>query len=490
LKILFVSSEVFPFAKTGGLADVSGALPKTMKKLGHEVRIIMPKYKVVNERKFVLREVIRLKDIPILLGSDTKKISVKSAFTTDTEKIQTYFIDYKPYFGRDGLYVDTKSKKEYVDNDERFILFAKGIFETLKLLFWQPDIIHCNDWQTGLVPFFLRTLYKDDDFFKKTAALFTIHNVGYQGNFPAGSYVKTNIDSDLFTPGAHTEFYGKFSFMKTGIYYADFVNTVSPTYAKEVQETEEYGFGFEGIFSDRKKYFSGILNGVDYCVWDPETDALIPQNYSIRGLSAKVENKKALLEQYGLPFKENVPLIGVISRLSDQKGFDLIEEIKEALFDLDVQLVLLGTGEKKYHKMFQKLAKKYPEKVGVNLTFDNELAHRIEAGSDMFLMPSRYEPCGLNQMFSLKYGTVPVVRKTGGLADTIHEFDPETGKGNGFIFNDYDSRELLNAIKRALKIYKDQKSWTRIMKNGMKQDFSWMAAAKKYYKLYEKILKR
>jgi len=490
LKILFLSSEVYPFAKTGGLADVSHALPKAMKELGHEVRIIMPKYKVINERRFVLREVIRLKEIPIKVGNSEKRINVKSAFTPDPDKIQTYFIDYKQYFGREGLYLNKKTNVEYPDNDERFILYAKAVLETLKLLFWQPDIIHCNDWQTGLVPFFLKTLYKDDDFFKKCATLFTVHNVGYQGNFPKASYNKTNVDRNIFKSGSQVEYYGKFSFLKTGIYYADFVNTVSMTYAKEVQETEEYGLGFEGIFKDRRKYFTGILNGVDYSVWNPENDKLIPYQYSGTNLIPKMENKRELTSQCGLPFNKDIPVIGVISRLADQKGFDLIEKISEKLFKLDIQVILLGTGDSKYHKMFTSLAKKFPEKLCVRLTFDDKLAHLIEAGCDMFLMPSRYEPCGLNQMFSLKYGTVPIVRMTGGLADTITEFSPEKGRGNGFVFENYKSSELLAAIKRALELFKQPKVWKKIMKNGMKQDYSWNSSAKKYYKLYEKILVR
>ncbi len=490
LKILFLSSEVFPFAKTGGLADVASALPKALKELGHEVRIIMPKYKAVNERKFILREVIRLKDIPIQVGESVKKINVKSAFTPDPDKIQIYFIDYKPFFGMEGLYLDTKSKKEYLDNDARFILYAKGVLETLKLLFWQPDIIHCNDWQTGMVPFFLKTLYKKDVFFKKTSTLFTVHNVAYQGNFPKESFELTNIDEGTFSLGAPTEYYGKFSFLKTGIHYANHINTVSEQYSKEVQASEEYGCGFEGIFLDRKNDFSGILNGVDYSVWNPEIDGLIPNNYSASDLSGKKENKKELAEKSGFQFDENIPIIGMISRLVDQKGLDILEEVKDELLKNDLQMVILGTGDEKYHKMLKKLAKAYPGKLKVNLTFDNNLAHLIEAGSDMFLMPSRYEPCGLNQLFSLKYGTVPIVRKTGGLADTIVEYDVKKNTGNGFVFEKYDAKAMLEAVLRAVESYKQPAVWKKLIKKGMKQDFSWKVSAQKYNKLYEKILKK
>ncbi len=490
LNILFLSSEVAPFAKTGGLADVSISLPKGLKELGHEVRIMMPKYKVVNDRKYILRDVIRLKDIPITVGDSVKKICVKSAFTPDPVKIQTYFIDYRPYFGREGLYSAPKTNKDFPDNDERYILFAKGVLETLKLLFWQPDIIHCNDWQTGLIPFFLKTLYKDDEFFKKTSTVFTIHNVGYQGNFPPESFTKTNVDKSLFHSDGMTEYYGKFSFMKTGIYYSDYITTVSEKYAEEVQQSKEYGFGFEGIFKDRSDVFSGIINGVDYSTWNPETDENISSNYTAADLSGKLENKKVLAKKYNFAFDDATPIIGVITRLADQKGLDLLEKIIDDLIKLNAQFVVLGTGDKKYHTLLTKINKKHPNKFGVKLTFDEALAHLIEAGSDMFLMPSRYEPCGLNQLYSLKYGTVPIVRKTGGLADTIEEFNPETGKGNGFVFEKYDDKELLKTIKRAIEIFGNQKIWKKIIKNGMKQDFSWKASAKKYSKIYEKVLKK
>ncbi|MCP4726311.1 MAG: glycogen synthase GlgA [bacterium] len=490
LKILFLSSEVAPFAKTGGLADVSSSLPKALRELGHEVRIMMPKYKVVNERKFVLREVIRLKDIPIAMGDDEIKINVKSAFTIDPIKIQTYFIDHRPYFHRDGLYVDAKSGKEYPDNAERFTLFAKGVLETLKILSWQPNVIHCNDWQASLVPFLLKTQYKDDPFFNKISSVLTIHNVEFQGNFPAAAYKNTNIDDSLFFSGSDLEFYEKFSFLKTGIYYSDHVTTVSEQYALELQESEEYGMGFEGIFKDVKKKFNGIVNGIDYSVWDPETDEKIPVNYTYGKVNLKKENKIELLKKFNLAYTEGVPVLGIVSRLTDQKGFDLLEEIAEDLFALDLQMVVIGMGEKKYHKMFDSLKKKYKGKLGVKFTFDEDLSHLVEAGADIFLMPSRFEPCGLNQLFSLRYGTVPVVRKVGGLADTITEFDEKTEKGNGFVFDKYSSKDFLAAIKRALKLFEDLKTWKKILKNGMKQDFSWNSSAKKYSKIYEKIIKK
>lgn len=490
LKILFLSSEVAPFAKTGGLADVSSSLPKALRELGHEVRIMMPKYKVVNERKFVLREVIRLKDIPLAMGDDEVKINVKSAFTMDPIKIQTYFIDHRPYFHRDELYVDAKTGQEYPDNAERFILFAKGVLETLKILSWQPNVIHCNDWQTSLIPFLMKTQYKDDEFFKKISTLLTIHNVEFQGNFPPEKYKKTNADESIFKTGSNLEYYEKFSFLKTGIYYSDYVTTVSEQYAVELQSSEEYGMGFEGIFKDIKKKFSGIVNGIDYTVWDPETDEKIPVKYTYGKVNLKKENKVELLKRFNLEYKEGVPVLGIVSRLTEQKGFDLLEEIAEDLFKMDIRMVVIGLGERKYQKMFDTLKKKYKGRIGVKFTFDEDLSHLLEAGSDIFLMPSKFEPCGLNQLFSLRYGTVPVVRKVGGLADTITEFDKKTEKGNGFVFTKYASKDFLAAIKRALKLYENPKTWKKILKNGMKQDFSWNSSAKKYSKIYEKILKK
>ena len=488
LKIFFLSSEVTPFAKTGGLADISYSLPKALKELGNEVRIMMPKYKMINDRRYVLREVIRLKEIPVSIGGIDRKINVKSAFTPDQDKLQVYFIDSRPYFGREGLYVDPQTNLDYPDNDERFILFAKGVLSTLKLLFWQPDIIHCNDWQTALVPFLIKTLYKDDEFFKRVATVLTIHNVGYQGNFPPESFYRIGVDSNLFKPGSNIEYFGQFSFLKTGIYYADYLTTVSEQYAREVQTSEEYGLGFEGIFAERSSVFSGIINGIDYTIWDPETDRLIPARYSSSELSGKVDNKRALTKRFKLTFDERIPIIGIISRLTPQKGFDLIEEIALELLKMNIQIVILGIGDKKYQNLFKELSKDYPGKIGISFNFDEQLAHLIEAGSDMFLMPSRYEPCGLNQLYSLRYGTVPIVRKTGGLADTITEFDSEQGTGNGFVFEEYNSKALLKTVQRAVKVYKDTKLWKKLMRNGMKQDFSWSASAKQYTKIYEKIM--
>lgn len=490
LNILFVSSEVEPFAKTGGLADVSGALPQTIKQLDHEIRVMMPRYGSINERKARLHEMIRMKEIEIPVGSKAYPASVKSSFIVNNHaKVQTYFLDNETLFGRVGLYVHPETKKEYEDNDERFIFFSRGVLEVLKKLGWQPDIIHCNDWQTGLVPAYLKTLYKDDPFYRDTRTVFTIHNMAYQGLFPKSVFAKTKLPQELLSEDG-VQSWGKVNFLKAGLVFSDAITTVSEKYAEEIQSSDEFGVGLQDVVKQRRNDLHGIVNGIDYTVWDPSVDELIPQRYDHRSIDLKIENKKALLAKMGLPFQERTPLIGIISRLADQKGFDLIDEVLDEMLAMDAQLVVLGTGEKKYHDMFERAHRKYPQKVAVALMFNNDLAHLIEAGSDMFLMPSRYEPCGLNQLYSLRYGTVPLVRATGGLDDTIEDFNPSTGSGTGFKFKQYDSREMLHTVQRAVRAFADQAAWRRLMKSGMSKDFSWEASAKKYIQLYRSLAKK
>ncbi len=488
LNILFVSSEVEPFAKTGGLADVSGALPQSIKGSEHEIRVMMPRYGSINERKSKLHDMIRLKEIEVPMGPKPRTASVKSSFiTNNTIKVQVYFIDNPHLFGRSGLYVHPDTKKDYPDNDERFIFFCRGVLEVLKKLGWQPDIIHCNDWPTGLIPAYLKTVYRDDPFYKDTRSVFTIHNMAYQGIFPKSTFVKTQLPQELMGIDG-IEAYGHVNFLKAGLVYADAITTVSERYAQEIRSSEEFGAGLQGVVNKRKSDLTGILNGVDYTVWDPAVDSLIPLKYDAKSIDLKVEDKKALLAKMGLPFNERIPVIGIISRLADQKGFDLIGEELDALMKMDLQLVVLGTGEKKYHDLFEKAQKKFPEKVAAALTFSNELAHLIEAGSDMFLMPSRYEPCGLNQIYSLRYGTIPIVRATGGLDDTID--DAGSPGGTGFKFKNYSAADMLKAIQRAVAAFGDQPGWRKLMKNGMAKDFSWGASAKKYIQLYRTLTRK
>jgi len=488
LNILFLSSEVDPFAKTGGLADVSSALPHAIKELGHEIRIMMPRYRFISERRFKLHDIIRLKEIPVPMGKDNHIGNVKSSFISNLkEKVQVYFLDNPTYFGRDGIYQSPVGKKDYKDNDERFIFFCRGTLETLKRLGWQPDIIHCNDWQTGIVPAYIRTLYSADDFFKPIKTVFTIHNMAYQGAFPPETFEKTGLPKQLFHADG-VEAYGKFNFLKTALTFTDAITTVSQRYATEISTSDEYGAGLSGLLAKRKKDLHGILNGIDYNVWNPASDEFIYRKYDVKSLDAKLDNKRALLTRFNLPLKETTPVVGAISRLVPQKGFDLVLEIFDEMMKLNVQFVLLGDGEKTTERAFDAIQKRYPDRVGSFFGFDKELAHLIEAGSDLFLMPSKYEPCGLNQMYSMRYGTIPVVRATGGLDDTVEDY-VGNGKGTGFKFEKYDSKELLKAIQHALKVYQQPEEWKKLMRNGMAKDFSWEHSAKLYVNLYKELLR-
>lgn len=490
LNVLFVSSEVDPFAKTGGLADVSSALPQAIRALDHEVRIMLPRYGVINERKAHLHEMLRLKEIEVPVGGKKYLAGVKSSFLTSSHaKVQVYFLDNQHFFGRHGLYVHPDTRKDYQDNDERFIFFCRGILEVLKRLGWAPDIIHCNDWMTGLLPAYLKTMYADDPFYAGTKTVFTIHNMAYQGVFPHTSFSKTLLPAEVFSPRG-VEAHGNLNFLKAALVYADALTTVSETYAAEISTSAEFGCGLQDVLRERKNDLTGILNGVDYSQWDPAVDELLPHRYDIRSIDLKVENKKALCARVGLPFQERTPVLGIISRLADQKGFDLIDEVFDDLLAMNLQIVVLGTGEKKYHDLFQKASHRKPDRVAAALTFNDELAHWIEAGADMFLMPSRYEPCGLNQIYSLRYGTVPVVRATGGLEDTIEDIDVGRGTGTGFKFKNYNGTDMLKAIRRAVSAYADQTTWRRLMKNGMTKDFSWDGPARKYVQLYRSIAKK
>lgn len=489
LNILFLSSEVEPFAKTGGLADVSSALPQAIKELGHEIRIMMPRYRFISERKFKLHDIIRLKEIPVPIGKNSEIGNVKSSFISNLkEKVQVYFLDNANYFGRDGIYQNLVGKKDYKDNDERYIFFCRGVLETLKRLGWQPDIIHCNDWQTGIVPAYIKTLYASDEFFKSIKTVFTIHNMAYQGAFTSESFEKSGLPKSVFHSEG-VEAYGKFNFLKTGLHYADAITTVSERYAEEICSSDEYGAGLNGLLAKRKKDLTGILNGIDYEVWNPLTDEYIYRKFDIKSIDAKLDNKKALLQRFNIPYKEGVILIGGISRLVEQKGFDLVIEILDEMMKLNVHFILLGSGEKAVEKKFETMHKKYSHQMGVFFGFDNELAHLIEAGSDLFLMPSRYEPCGLNQMYSMRYGTIPVVRATGGLDDTVEDY-VGGGKGTGFKFEKYDAKELLKAVQRAIKVYQQPEEWKKLMRNGMQKDFSWEHSAKKYVNLYKELLRQ
>lgn len=489
LKILFVTSEVVPFVKTGGLADVSAALPQTLAELGHEVRIVVPKYGAVDDRKFKIHEVVRLKDIKIELAGKEVIFSLKSCFLPGQKiRVQIYFLDNQEYFGsRNSLYGDPMTGKDYPDNDERFIILNRAVFELIIKLGWIPDIIHCNDWQCGLIPTYLKTVYSGEENFDKFKTLFTIHNLAYQGEFSKSSFKKTGLPDKLNSPKGILH-KGKLNFMKSGLVYADAINTVSKTYANEIRTDSVIGSGLKDVLSKRKDDLYGIINGIDTKVWNPDRDKHLPKKYSIKNVEQKAVNKQALAEKFGFEFKEDTPIIGLISRLFDSKGIDLIEKILPQLLKLDIQMIVLGTGDKRYHSFFDQIAKKHSDKFACYLGFNDDLAHLIEGGADILLMPSKYEPCGLNQMYSLNYGTIPVVRETGGLADTVKKFNEKTKEGTGFVFKKYNAKELLTEIKRALKVYRDKDTWNKIVKAGMKEDFSWNSSAKKYIDLYKTIL--
>lgn len=487
LNILFCTSEVTPYSKTGGLADVSNSLPQELANLGHAVRIITPKYGFMDERRLKVYEIKRLMNIEVPIGNRVTTCNIKSSFINSTRgKVQIFLIENNEYFGKDSPYVDPKTGKDYADNDERFIFFNRAIVQVLGLLGWQPDVIHCNDWQTGLVPAYLKTIHSKDVLLNTVKTVFTIHNIAFQGLFPHESFHKSGLPDNIFNKDG-VEYHNQFSFLKAGLMYSDIITTVSKKYAEEISSSNEYGMGFEGILKHRKKSLQGILNGVDYTTWSPEKDQLIPFKYSAKELPLKRENKKALCKKFNLEYSPEIPVVGIISRLTDQKGVDLIEKALKDIMKEKLHLVVLGSGEKKYQKMFEALKKKFPKRVGLHIGFSEELAHFIEAGSDIFLMPSKFEPCGLNQMYSIRYGTIPIVRATGGLADTITEY--KAGKGNGFLFSKYDAKELVKALKRALKLYTKRDEWNMLIRSAMAYDYSWGVSAKKYIELYRSLIK-
>ena len=476
MRIAFVASECVPFSKTGGLADVVGALPPALAAIGHEVDVYLPKYRQtkLNTPRTLLRSVT------VPFDDQYRFCSVLDGGTHAGVKF--YFIDYPPFFDREQLYGTPAG--DYTDNAERFALFSRAVLEASKI-FGAPDVFHCHDWQSALVPILLKTLYTDDPAFRGTSSVFTIHNMGYQGQFPPETLPLLMLPWDLFTIG-RMEFYGKVNFLKGALVLADFITTVSRKYSQEIQ-TAEYGFGLEGVLRSRASTVTGILNGVDYNVWSPQTDTFIKARYSPEDLSGKLECKQDLLADFGVTAPDlRQPVIGIVSRFAAQKGFDLIAQVIDRVAREEMIIVALGTGDKEYEDLFRRLNQQFPKKILVRIGFDNALAHKIEAGSDMFLMPSRYEPCGLNQIYSLKYGTVPVVRATGGLDDTIEPWDARSGRGTGFKFSDYTGEALLATIRQSLVAFKDQTSWHTLMRNGMGKDFSWTNSAREYARIYEK----
>ena len=477
MHISFVASEGVPFSKTGGLADVVGALPRALAALGHQVTVYLPRYR---QTKLVDPATV-VRSITVPFDDEYRFASVVSGGTQAGVKF--YFVEYPEFFYRDALYGTPAG--DYPDNAERFALFSRAVLEASKIL-GVPQIFHCHDWQSALVPVLLRTIYKDDPAFRDVGTVFTIHNMGYQGLFPPEVLPLLMLPWDLFAM-SKMEFFGQVNFLKGALTYADYVTTVSRKYSQEIQ-TAEYGFGLEGVLRGRAGTVTGILNGVDYEEWSPQTDKFIAAKYSPQDLSGKAKCKLDLLAAFGIPASAaKLPVIGIVSRFAAQKGFDLILQVADRLAREEMVLVTLGAGDKPYEEMFQRLAKQFPNGIAVKVAYDNAIAHKIEAGADMFLMPSRYEPCGLNQIYSLKYGTVPIVRATGGLDDTIEPWDARTGKGTGFKFSEYNGESLLLTVKQALQAFRDQTSWQVLMRNGMNKDFSWHASAREYGKIYERL---
>ncbi len=483
LSVLFVTPEAVPFAKTGGLADVAGALPKFIEPLGCKLILVMPCYRGVRHSGLPLQYLGEEIEVP--LGNETIRADIYQGQLT--QNIPVYFIGREEFFDREYLY--GTSRGDYFDNAERFIFFSRAALILAQHIGFSPEIIHHHEWQTGLIPAYLESIYRADPFFSHTASVFTIHNIAYQGLFKKEKFWITGLPIEMYNPEG-IEFWERINLMKSGIVYADVINTVSQKYAEEIQ-TSEYGYGLDGILKKRGGDLYGILNGVDYQDWDPSCDAHLVADYNLNDLSGKRECKKDLLKEFHLPSSlENAPLLGMISRLADQKGFDLLAEILEELFTLDIGFVLLGTGEQKYHDLFHQVAQKYPQKAGIRLTYDDPLAHKIEAGCDLFLMPSKYEPCGLNQIYSLKYGTIPLVRATGGLDDTIVNYSPTTRRGNGFKFTRYDAKEFLDHIKSAIGFYSQPEHWRQLIRNAMMSDFSWKRSAAAYLQLYRRALEK
>ena len=477
MKVLFAASEAHPFIKTGGLGDVMGALPQSLTELGVEARVVIPKYKNIKDELKQNLQFIKWFTVPV--GWRNQYCGV---FQYKYKDVVYYFIDNEYYFNRDGLY-------GYYDDGERFAFFNRAVLEFIKEIDWKPDIINCNDWQTGMVPVLLNLEYKNNEFYSNMKTVFSIHNLLFKGSFVP------NVLPELFgydymplTNGS-VELNGSVSFLKGGINYSDQITTVSNTYAEEIK-TQQYGEGLDGLLRCKSDFLKGIVNGIDYEEFDPEKDNLIFKNFTWDSISDKVENKLSLQKELGLPQRADTPMIGLISRLTHQKGCDLIVSIIDRLLQKDIQFVVLGTGDYWYEETFKNLQYRYPDKVSANIKFDNSLAHKIYAATDMFLMPSLFEPCGLGQLIALRYGSIPIVRETGGLKDTISPYNKYTGIGNGFGFKNFNSNELMQIIEYALTIYDDKDAWNNIIRQAMDSDNSWEKSAMQYKLLYEDVVKR
>lgn len=482
-KILIAASEAVPFAKVGGLADVVGTLPGAMEKVGAEVRIVIPLYKSIDQKKFKMKKVGETFQVP--MAGEMVEVSVKSTKISGT-KITAYFIECDKYFGREGIYEE--DGVSYEDNDERFALFSRAVLEMLPIIGYKPDVIHCNDWHTGLIPTYLKVVYGNSDFHKDIASVMTIHNIAHQGVFPPVTMEKAGLPWEIFNPDG-VEYWGNMCYLKAGLVFADVISTVSETYAQEIQSSNVYGSGMEGILAYRHDDLYGILNGIDTITWDPQKDEQIASNYDSKDLRGKSRCKKALQKDGELQVN-NIPVIGMVNRLDSQKGIDLVVEAMDKMMGMDIQFVLLGTGNPEFEDMLKVLSDKHKDKMSVHIGFDDEKAHQIYAGCDIFLMPSRFEPCGLGQMIALRYGSLPLVNKTGGLADTVVDYDEEPSHGNGFVMKDYSSQSMVEALERAVALFSNKRKWNAVVKNAMQMDLSWKNSAKKYLELYASAVEK
>ncbi len=479
LRILMIASEAVPFAKTGGLADVAGALPIALGRLGHDVTLVLPRYRGVEVHGAPIAS------LDLRLGSD--RLHARVYETPLGRGARAWLIDAPPLYDREGLYGSNHT--DHPDNPRRFAFLSRAAFEAARTIDYAPDVVHAHDWQGGLASVYLKTHYAHDRLLGGVPSVFTIHNIGYTGTFDPSWLPALDLGWELFRPEA-LEYWSRISFLKAGINFSAKVTTVSPSYAREIL-TPQFAYGFEGILAARQADLVGILNGIDADTWNPATDPRIPKAYSSDDLAGKREAKRALLKVYGLPWDDEAleePLIGMVSRMIDQKGLDLIASIAQELPAVGARFVVLGTGEPRYEEMWRALANHYPDRVAVKVGFDEPLSHLVEAGADLFLMPSHYEPCGLNQMYSLRYGTLPLVRATGGLDDTVENYDPYSGRGNGFKFWEASGPALLNTLRWALRVFEHPDVWKRLQRAGMQVDFSWSRSAGEYAQLYMQVL--
>jgi starch synthase len=474
MNVLMIAAEAVPFVKSGGLADVIGSLPKALQERKADVRVMLPKYGDIPEEW--REQLTPAASFPVQVGWRQQYCSVEML---RHDGITYYFIDNEYYFKRLGLY-------GYGDDGERFAYFCEAVLEALPRLDWKPDVLHCHDWHTALVPVFLRSHYGGSEFHASMKTVFTIHNLKYQGVFGYSTLKDVlNLGDEHFHANA-LEYYGAVNYMKGALNYCDAMTTVSPTYAQEIQ-TPYYGEGLDGTLRHRRRMLHGIVNGLDYTAFDPMKDTHLPVNYR-KSVKKKRQNKTALQAELRLPVDEDVPVVSLVTRLVEQKGIDLIAHVLNELLGEDIQFVVLGAGDAHYEKLFRDAANRYPDKLSANLKFDEGLARRIYAGSDLFLMPSKFEPCGIGQMIAIRYGTAPIVRETGGLADTVQPYNQYTGEGHGFSFSNYNAHEMLDTVKTALSLYRDESRWSRMIDNMARVDFSWDASAKKYMQLFASLV--